>query len=277
MNYWSYKIDIQPRDPWVDILIAKLSEIGVESFQESDEGVEAYFSEKDEAFDISSIVTDFGTDNQLQISVSKELIKQQNWNEEWESSFVPVVVDDFCIIRAPFHELNGICEHELVITPKMSFGTGHHPTTYLMVKAMKSIDFNDKNVLDMGSGTGVLGILACKLLANKVLGIDIEDWAVENAIENAQHNKANIEFKLGGKEQIPGDQFDVILANINRNILVDQLLDYANVLISGGKLLLSGFLKQDKDFMENELEKHGFAKLTDYEKDNWICLVLLKK
>ncbi|MFT6746552.1 MAG: ribosomal protein L11 methyltransferase [Glaciecola sp.] len=277
MNYWNYKIEIQPRDPWVEILIAHLSGENFDSFQEVEKGVEAYISEDNSGQIAETFITDFGIENKLELTFEKELVKLKNWNEEWENSFEPVIVDGFCVIKAPFHDLEVSCEHELTIMPKMSFGTGHHPTTYLMVNAMKNLGFENKKVLDMGSGTGVLGILACKLQAKEVLGIDIEDWAVENAIENAKVNGCRIKFELGGKEKIPDAEFDVVLANINRNILVDQKGDYKNAIRQGGTLLLSGFLKQDKDFITEEFESQGFENINAYDKENWVCLVFRKK
>jgi len=277
MNHWNYIIKIQPRDPWVEILIAQLSECNFDSFQEIEGGVEAYIAENNYSESTTAIIEDFGKANDLKLSFEKKLVELKNWNEEWESSFPPVIVGEFCVIKAPFHDLDVKCEHLLTIMPKMSFGTGHHPTTYLMVQAMKYLDFKGKDILDMGSGTGVLGILACKLQANNVLGIDIEDWAVLNAIENAKVNKCNMQFELGGKEKIPNRKVDVLLANINRNILVDQKGDYRNVLKVGGVLLTSGFLKQDKEFLIKEFEGQGFETINAYDKQNWVCLAFRKK
>jgi ribosomal protein L11 methyltransferase len=277
MNHWNYIIKIQPRDPWVEILIAQLSEHNFDSFQEVEEGVEAYIAESNDSELTTAIVEEFGKTNNLSLSVEKELVELKNWNKEWESSFPPVIVGEFCVIKAPFHDLEVKCEHTLTIMPKMSFGTGHHPTTYLMVQAMEYLDFKGKDVLDMGSGTGVLGILACKLQANKVLGIDIEDWAVQNAIENAKVNSCSMQFELGGKEKIPSHKVDVLLANINRNILVDQKEDYWSTLKVGGTLLTSGFLKQDKEFLINEFENQGFKNINAYDKENWVCLAFRKK
>lgn len=277
MNYWNYKIKIQPRNPWAEILIAQLSGEKFDSFQETEEGVEAYISENDSSSLTEDFIKEFGRSNEIELHFDKEFVELKNWNEEWENSFDPVIVDDFCVIKAPFHQLEVSCEHELVIMPKMSFGTGHHPTTYLMVKAMQQLDFKDKEVLDMGSGTGVLGILACKLQAKKVLGIDIEDWAVENAIENAQTNNCQMKFELGGKEKIPAVEFDVLLANINRNILIDQKEIYTKSLKKDGVLLMSGFLQQDKEFLIKEFEEQGFENINDYKKENWICLAFRKK
>ncbi|MFT6716034.1 MAG: ribosomal protein L11 methyltransferase [Saprospiraceae bacterium] len=277
MNYWNYKIRIQPRDPWVEILIAQLSGHDFDSFQETDDGVEAYISEVDSSESTEGIIKGFAQSNELQLSFEKELVKLKNWNEEWENAFEPVVVGGFCVIKAPFHDVTVKCEHELIIMPKMSFGTGHHPTTHLMVNAMKFLEFKNKVVLDMGSGTGVLGILACKLQAEDVLGIDIDQWAVENAIENSKANNCQMKFEFGGKEKIPAKGFDVVLANINRNILLDQKEDYKEALIKNGILLISGFLKQDKKFLEKEFKNQGFEHINGYEKENWVCLVFQKK
>ena len=277
MNQWNYSINFQPRDPWVEILIAQLAAFNFDTFEETEKGFHAYISE-DNSFKFDDhFIEDFAHLNKLKCTFSKEMIPQKNWNKSWEDSFEPVVVEDFCIIRAPFHEVKSDHLHELIIMPKMSFGTGHHATTFLMVKAMREIDFSQKEVLDMGTGTGVLSILACKLLAKQVMGIDIEEWAVDNARENAKNNKCQVDYALGGKEMIPSRKFDVLLANINKNILIDQKSSYVRTLRSGGVLLISGFLKQDQDDLAFEFEQVDFELVNQYNKENWVCLVFQKK
>lgn len=276
MDYVKYSIEIQPREPWVDILMSELSDFGFDTFEETEEGVDAYLPVKEEGEKLSEYFKNFSHDEAYTFRFEREEIPTQNWNAEWESSFEPVIVGDFCNIRADFHQGNSNCQYEILITPKMSFGTGHHPTTFLMVQAMQNIEFSNTKVLDMGTGTGVLGILAYKLQAESVLGIDIEEWAVENAIENAQKNQSIVEFKLGGKEQIPSETYDVILANINRNILLDQLSKYGDVLCSGGKLLLSGFMKEDVAVLNESASKLGLKLINENKKEQWICLVFQK-
>ena len=276
MDYYQYTIQVTPKEPWTEILMMELLELGFESFQDSEKGIDAYVSVDDDPKTSEFFIHDFAIKNSISLVFDKILIPATNWNQEWESSFEVIKVDNFCAIRAPFHAPVLDCLHEIVITPKMSFGTGHHPTTFLMVKAMQDIDFINSTVLDMGSGTGVLGILAAKLGASEITAIDIEDWAVENAIENANDNKVKMEVLLGGKEKIPKKIFNIVFANINRNILSDQMANYSSVLEKNGKLLLSGFLEEDAELIVKCATELNFKLTKKLQKEYWICLVLDK-
>lgn len=276
MDYIKYNFKIQPRDPWVDILMSDLSDLPFDTFEETELGFEAYIPQKFNSKEVFELIESYKEKPELSIEFEVQEIAAQNWNAEWESSFTPVSVGNFCNIRADFHPITNEFKHEIVITPKMSFGTGHHPTTYLMVQEMSQLKFDGKKVLDMGSGTGVLAILAKKLGATDVLGIDIEEWAVENAIENAENNHIEAVFKLGGKEQITDKGFDVVLANINRNILLDQISKYSEVMNPKGHLLLSGFMKEDVDMLIESAKNLGFEIIKEEKKEQWICLVFQK-
>lgn len=277
MDYIQYSFELQPREPWAEILMYRLSEdFAFDGFQENEVGLDAFIPAHLDSEQIVEFLQAWLAENSLEMSFEKSLIPAKNWNEEWESSFEVIKVDDFCSIRAPFHSPSSNTQFDIVILPKMSFGTGHHPTTFSMVKAMRDLNFKGKKVLDMGSGTGVLGILAGKLGASEVSAIDIEEWSVENAKENAKENGVQMEVLLGGKEQIPKKNYDIVLANINRNILMDQAVNYSAVLQSGGSLLLSGFMKEDVEMLLKTFENVGFRLLKEWQKELWICLVLEK-
>lgn len=260
-----------------DILIAQLNEIGYESYDETEQGVKAYILEK--FFDLEKVKTlQVNRINGLNIDYKFEVIKTQNWNEVWEKSFDPIIVEDQCLIRAPFHDNTPKTRFEIVIEPKMSFGTGHHETTYLMLKTMLDLDFNNKVVLDMGSGTGVLAILACMKGASEISAIDIDEWAYNNAVENIDRNDCNkIKVLQGDASQLINQQFDIIIANINRNILLDDIKHYAKVLKSGGTLLLSGLYERDLPLIQKEATLHNIEYVTHLEKHNWVAVRFIKK
>jgi len=206
-----------------------------------------------------------------------EWIKDKDWNEVWEHNFQPVLIGDKCYIRATFHEQHKTIPYEIVIDPKMAFGTGHHETTSLMIEQMLTLDLSGKRVLDMGCGTGVLAIMASKLKADYILAIDIDIWSYQNTIENCGLNSiTNIIAKQGDIDLISGMKFDVIIANINRNILLNQISHYANTLDRDGLLLMSGIYWNDFEIMNSAVQKFGFVNLTLHEKNNWIA-VLFKK
>ena len=257
-----------------DILIAELGDAGFESFVDETGGFLAYIPEpeldENKLLDIISNVAPG-------IEWEKKVIPPQNWNAVWEAQFDPIRLSDNCVIRAPFHLPVNDGSIELIIEPKMSFGTGHHATTRMMCKAMFSIQFEGKRVLDMGCGTGVLGILAAKLGASQVTAIDIEEWAVENAIENAERNGTVLEVKKGGAEVIGNELFDVILANINRNILLADGPAYAAALKNEGCLLISGFLETDVQALLESYAAKGFINEKTSGEENWRCLLLRKR
>lgn len=266
MEYTEISIDQSTLKSAVqDIVIAELGEMGFESFMEENQFLRAYipsdaYNESD-LIQLSAQYDDF--------SYSAKVIPQQNWNAQWESNFSPISIDRYCLIRAPFHETGKGYDFEIVIEPKMSFGTGHHATTRLMIMLMQRTGMKNKLVLDMGCGTGVLGILAKMTGARSVDGIDIDQWAVENTIENAARNSVNFNnVMLGGAEQITRN-YDVILANINRNILLADMEHYAQHLNPGGYLFLSGFLEADKTIVAQKAETFQLTLTDQLSEDQW--------
>ncbi|MAR99691.1 MAG: 50S ribosomal protein L11 methyltransferase [Flavobacteriales bacterium] len=266
MNYKEVIFSFQPLQPWSEILVAYLSDLDFESFEDINEGARAYIKEEDFNFsDVEKICSQLD----CKIDINHKVIKQENWNAKWESDFQPITIGSKCGIRADFHEPLEV-EYEIIITPKMSFGTGHHATTYGMIEAMLGLDFNDKKVLDMGCGTAVLAILAHQLGSNKVDAIDIEEWAFNNALENIIMNgSSNILVHKGGKENIEGE-FDIILANINRNILIQDMHAYSSHLLHNGLTLFSGFYEQDLDLIKQEAKRQGLKYISHNSKNNWV-------
>ena len=277
MDYLELELKLSPLKPWSEIAIANLAELGFESFVENSDGIMAYIS--NELFDekrIGHLLNEI-MDEEVDYKVSSRVIPHQNWNKTWESEFEPVHVGNKLSILAPFHDKSVANEIQIEIMPKMSFGTGHHQTTQLMCEWMFDLDFKEKSVLDMGAGTGVLAILAEKFGAKNILAVDIEDWSAENIVENGKRNNClNIESRCGDIDCIHEDEFDVILANINRNILVEQLPYYSNKLIKGGFLMLSGFLESDLDMLITRASKNGFTFLDKKNKDVWYSLKFIK-
>jgi ribosomal protein L11 methyltransferase len=261
-----------------EIIIALLADAGYDSFDENFQYLSAYipknlFTENLPHETLNSVVLLFE-----RIEISTHEVAEVNWNEEWERNFEPIIVAGRCLIRAPFHQVDTRYEHDIIIEPKMSFGTGHHATTALMIEHILNIDFKNKEVLDMGCGTGVLAILASKLGARSVVGIDIDEWAYENSIENAKRNEIeNFKAFLGGVECIANQKFDVIIANINRNILLEQMSQYASAMNQGGVLLLSGFYTTDVDILIEKAGKLNFQLVAQLQNMNWAALQLILK
>ncbi len=277
MDYQKIVCNIQPKDPWADVFIANLSNLKCESFEETETGFNAYVSVAEFSDKITNYLKNKSSCKEFDLDFTTEVIPAKNWNKIWESSFEPILVGNWCSIVAPFHQNVPQTKYQIIIEPKMSFGTGHHQTTYMMIAAMKEMILEGKSVLDMGSGTGILSILAKKMKASYVEAIDIEEWAVENCKENGLRNNVIFEVSLGGKEQISDVKFDVILANINLNILLDQLQDYARSIKLNGVLVLSGFLSVDEEHITKVAEDVGFILDRKYSKDNWLCLAFSKK
>lgn len=265
-------------DPeYSEILMAELAEAGFDTFLEVENGFEAYV-EGDGYNEI--LVTEIGTKYQgvTSLHFTFSQVEKKNWNEEWEKSFSPIVVEGKCLIRASFHQVDKRYPYEIIITPKMSFGTGHHQTTWLMVKSMLKIDHVNKRVMDAGCGTAILSILASKLGAREVLAFDIDDWSIENATENAEVNQCNnIDIQLGALNEVdlPGE-FDIILANINKNVLQNEIKNYAGRLAVGGLMLLSGFFLSDISDLLKECAPHGLKETSRDERESWASLLLLK-
>jgi ribosomal protein L11 methyltransferase len=249
-------------------LIARLSTLNFDAFEEKEQQLEAFIQENQ--FDENKLIKVL---NDYKIDYKVNIIADQNWNALWESNFQPVVVDDFCAIRAHFHAPFTDISYEIVITPKMSFGTGHHATTYLMISEMRKLDFKNNSVADFGTGTGILAILADKLGSEKVWAIDYDDWSIENAKENVARNACN-NIIIEQLDSFSGEiKFDIILANINKHVILEN----ANGLFFGlnkeGKLLLSGLLKEDEADIVLVFTRKGLTHVSTVEKNNWICLL----
>ncbi|WKK59937.1 50S ribosomal protein L11 methyltransferase [Sphingobacterium sp. BN32] len=260
-----------------DLLISVLAEIGFDTFEDIDGGFEAYIPSAN--LDIQALesvllseVDGFDLDYQV-----KE-IEEKNWNQLWESNFNPILVDNKCYVRATFHEDRPEFPYQIIIDPKMSFGTGHHQTTSMMLSFILENDFNAKEVLDMGCGTGILAILASKRGAKQLLAVDYDPICVDSVIENIQLNDVdNIAAKLGSKEAIEGLTFDTIFANINRNILLDQLETYSTCLANGGELYLSGFYDgEDLEILKQKADSVGFQYVENKVLDNWCAAKFTK-
>lgn len=261
-----------------DLIIAVLDDAGYDSVMETDEGLNAYIlsSRFDEKW-ISQLTGQFNLDKK---NISWKELEEKNWNTEWENNFDPIVVDDLCIVRAPFHEPAGEkFKYELIIQPKMSFGTGHHATTYLMIKSqIRHMDHNAMKVLDAGCGTAILAVMAEKLGAQKIIAYDIDEWSVENAPENVELNDCrNVETLQGTIAQLSLDKnFDIILANINKNVLLEEISAYVGHLNENGKLLLSGFFKEDIADLDEKALNMGLTKIREDYKDGWACILYKK-
>lgn len=274
MQYLAYHFTVNPPQPGSEILMAIIADLGFESFDNNDTGFTGYIREE-EASDLNLDEFIF---NDFIYSYRVEKIAKVNWNAEWEKNFEPVVVNNLICIRAPFHEENKNVIHEIVIMPKMSFGTGHHQTTQLMCAAMFKADFKNKRVLDMGCGTGVLAILAHILGAKDILAVDIDEWSVENCIENcAENNCKDIMVKKGDIDILDSEAlFDIIVANINKNILKKHIIVYSKKLNAGGKLFLSGFFKTDVDELSEVAKSCQLKTETLNSRDEWAMLMLQK-
>ena len=251
-----------------EILAALLAEIGYDSFMDTPNGLSAYIPADsfDKAATLAAVESVRGIFESLKIESNP--MPDKDWNAEWEKSFTPITVAGRCRIRAPFHEPDASCPLDIIIEPKMAFGTGHHATTTLMIQQLFDIDLAGKTVLDMGCGTGVLAIAALKLGAKSAVAIDIDHWSVENTRENAASNNVEMSVIEGGVEAISG-QFDVILANINRNILLEQIPVYAEALNTGGVLCLSGFYSADLDILKEKAQSVGLKFVSKIEQNDW--------
>lgn len=252
-----------------EILIAELSQAGYEGFEQGTDFLRACISERLFHKDnLAEIVKKY------RITHTIDLIQPKNWNEEWERSFEPVIVENFCAIRASFHPAVTSVQHEIIITPKMSFGTGHHATTFQVIHMMQDVDFVNRKVFDFGTGTGVLAILSEKLGASYVHAIDIDDWSIDNAKENVKENQCS-RIRLEKAGSIPsGDVFDIILANINKHVILENLPSIAKQLHQQGVLILSGLLLQDLPDIENCAMKEKLVVKTQSQKYDWIAVAL---
>ncbi|MDU8886005.1 50S ribosomal protein L11 methyltransferase [Yeosuana sp. MJ-SS3] len=272
--YIAYYFKANPLQPAVEILIAELGYAGFESFVETEEGVTAYIQKDDWNRSILNDIQILNSD-EFQITYTIEDIEQTNWNQEWEKNFSPIVVDGICAVRAPFHEKFNT-KYEIIIEPKMSFGTGHHETTHMMIQHILKNDFTNKSVLDMGCGTGILAILAEKKGAKKVEAIDVDNWCYINSLENVERNNCKkITVQEGDASLLKNKNYDIIIANINRNILLNDLETYTKCLNKNGKLFLSGFYNSDISVIEAECNRYMLKLDENFEKNNWVALKFL--
>ena len=269
--YIEYNFTFSPKEPISEILIAELGNVGFESFVETENGVTAYIQKTDWSAEILADVFVLNSD-EFSIEYNLNEVPQTNWNAEWEKNFEPIQVDDLVSIRAPFHE-NPNLKYDIVIEPKMSFGTGHHETTHMMVQHLLQLDLENKKVLDMGCGTGILAIFAEMKGAKPLDAIDIDNWCYENSIENVTRNNCeNISVYEGDATLLVDKKYDVIIANINRNILLMDMKVYTNCLEEGGILLLSGFYEQDIPVIDAEVSKYGLKLEKFIQRNNWVAL-----
>jgi ribosomal protein L11 methyltransferase len=278
MDYIEVTINLTPRMPWSDILIAELADLGFESFVETATGIQAYAPES--IGNVAAILqqTSLAATNEVTVETTTAVIAHQNWNAQWEADFEPVIVDDRLAILAPFHDESAFQnQHKIIIQPQMSFGTGHHQTTFLMSQFLMDLEPVPQHILDMGTGTGVLAILAEKRGCNDIVAVDIESWSVENTKENAIRNQcSHITALEGDVDCLTGMKFDMILANINKNILKAHLPAYADLLEENGLLYLSGFFFSDVTELTAEAAKSNFTVLEVREKETWAAIKLQK-
>jgi ribosomal protein L11 methyltransferase len=278
MDYLEYEFNLEPVEPWRDVLQAELGDLGFESFVDTDNGVKAYIQvelHQEGAVDQTSVLTSGLCDVEYKINK----VESKNWNEEWEKNFQPIEVNDRCVIRAPFHDSYDV-DYEIIIEPKMSFGTGHHETTHMLVDYILEMDnLKGAKVMDMGCGTGILAILTAMKGAGKVDAVDVDNWAYENTVENAQrndvayikayHNDASI---LKG-----GEDYDLFIANINRNILVNDMDKYVKSMKVGSHILFSGFYTHDNNIIIDNAQNNGLELVEEKSRNNWSSLKMIKK
>ena len=270
--YIEVAVKVQPLEPFRDIFIAQLGALGFESFSETAEGFEAYIIK--EEFDDTAVKEALLWDG-VQTSYEVQEIEQVNWNAEWENNFDPIEVDGKVYIRAPFHEEKHGFEYPMLIEPKMSFGTGHHQTTHMMIQWLLETDTTGDEVLDMGCGTGILGILAGMRGAAKVHGIDIDSWCIENTLENAQRNQCTMTAVQGGANAIVGT-FDTICANINLNVLLADMEAYVRALKDGGTIFFSGFYQENIPALRAAAEAAGLTYVGVKEREQWRSIKMTK-
>ena len=273
MDYNKITINFTPFQEWLrDVLTSQLGEVGFESFVETKSGFEAFIPVKNYSEEnLNFVLNEFHKD--FTFSVSTEIIKSQNWNEVWEKNyFKPLVVAGECVIRAPFHTDYPKAKYEIIIEPNMAFGTGNHETTSLVIESILENSFNDKSVLDMGCGTGILGILASMKGAKRITAIDIDEWSYNGTKENAELNIIkNIEVKLGDASLLGDENYDVIFANIHKNILLKDMQTYASVLQPNGILIMSGFYTEDIPDIKTKAESLGLIDIGFKTRNNWVA------
>jgi len=269
------RLQVRCSADFTEILTAEIASAGFDTFMETEDGFEAYVEEENfDAAHVEEIRVRYL--EQTSVEFAFDRIEKRNWNEEWEKSYEAIDVEGKCIIRAAFHEPSPSHTYEIVITPKMSFGTGHHQTTYLMIKNQMGMDFSGKRVMDAGCGTAILSIMAMKLGAREAEAFDIDEWSVINGKENIDVNHcSNINLQQGTIRQVAlSGKFDIILANINKNVLLDEIKLYQQYLTPGGQLLLSGFYTHDIADLLAEAKPYGLTEVRRDERETWAALLL---
>jgi len=278
LNHVELSITLEPLEPWREILLSELADIGFDSFEETPGGFKAYTSA--EAFDPerTRIVLEFREKSgKVRLASEHKIIGSRNWNQLWESNFEPVVLAGSCYVRAPFHPAGKEFPMEIIIEPKMSFGTGHHETTSLMAEWLFETDLHNKATLDMGCGTGLLAMIAALKGARPVFAIDNHIFAYENTLENVERNNLPwIRVIHGDAGALGNDLFDIIIANITKNVLLKDIKKYASVLNNGGLLLLSGFLKKDRKELTLCAEKYGLSFAGEKHNNDWLALKFVR-
>lgn len=276
-HYFAYHFTIDPVQPGTDIVLASLEALPFESFEETETGLTAYIQENMPGAG-AEMAFDFLENEFFSVTYRIEKIEQVNWNEEWEKNFEPIDVNGQCYVRAPFHEPKN-ADFEIVIEPKMSFGTGHHETTFMMIEHLLEFSVENQTVLDMGCGTAILAILAAKKSAGKVDAIDNDTWCYENSLENIARNQTpDIRVFLGDASTLEtlDVTYDLIIANINRNILLQDLATYVKYLQKGGTILLSGFYKHDIPVMDEKCVSLGLSQQLVKERNHWVAMKYVK-
>lgn len=279
MNYTKIDITITPFQEWVrDVLAAQLGEISFESFTETETGLEAFIPENQfEESSLEEVLQPF--QKEFNMKITQETIEDKNWNEEWEKNyFKPLVIANQCVVRAPFHTDYPKMQYEIIIEPNMAFGTGNHETTSMMLEYILEEEINDKNVLDMGCGTGILSIMASLKGAKKITAIDIDEWSFKGTQENAKlNNIQNIEVKHGDVALLGNETYDFIFANIHKNVLIADLPEYTKYLNKNGKIFLSGFYKEDIPDIKAQAEKCGLTDSGFTSGNNWVAHAFTRK
>jgi len=270
--YIELAVTVSPLEPFRDLFIAQLGAVGFESFSETEEGFAAYILKED--YSASAAMVQMQWDG-VTVSVKEQEIEQVNWNAEWERNFNPIEVDGRVYIRAPFHAERAGFEYAMLIEPKMSFGTGHHQTTHMMIQWLLETPSNHVDVLDMGCGTGILGILAGMRGAKSVHGIDVDTWCIENTLENAQRNGVAMTADLGGSEVLSGT-YDLILANINLNVLLADIAHYEKALRTGGSIFFSGFYEDNVPTLRAAAEALGLTFEGVKAREQWRSIKMVK-
>jgi ribosomal protein L11 methyltransferase len=276
MNYIELVVNVEPKEQGSDVLIAQLAELGYESFVETEKGFNAYIQEADYNTQQLNLALSFYTDF-FKFEYTAITIQQQNWNKEWENNFQPIDVKGKCYIRAPFHDAPKGYVYDVIIEPKMSFGTGHHSTTQLMIQKLMQLDVKGRSLLDMGCGTGVLAIVASMMGADPVTAVDIDEWSYENTIENCgKNNVNNVDVHKGNIQILAGRVFHSILANINKNVLLKDLNVYKEVLEKSGNLVISGFFETDIDELTAKAKELGLLLKDRVVQEQWAMLHFIK-